>query len=49
MGVTRYLGLDDPKVVERLNKKYRNKKQGVDLLISLLREKYMKSRRAKNR
>ncbi|MDE1854700.1 MAG: hypothetical protein KGH57_00030 [Candidatus Micrarchaeota archaeon] len=43
MGVTKYLGLDNEHTVESLNKKYRNRKQGVSLLIKLLRENYMKS------
>ena len=43
MGVTRYLGLDDPKVVEALGRKYRGKKQGAGLLIHLLRLRYSDS------
>jgi hypothetical protein len=43
IGVTKFLGLDNERAVDALNKKYMNRKQGVELLISLLREKYRKS------
>ncbi len=42
MGVTKFLRLDDEKVVDALGRKYRYRDQGVGLLIRLLREKYMK-------
>jgi hypothetical protein len=35
-GITRYLGLDNPIAVKALNERYKNKKQGIRLLISLL-------------
>jgi hypothetical protein len=37
IGVTKMLGLDRPSVVEALNRKYRNKRQGVELLARLLK------------
>ena len=37
IGVTRMLGLDRPSVVEALNRKYRSKRQGVELLARLLK------------
>ncbi|MCL4380948.1 MAG: hypothetical protein M1331_03195 [Candidatus Marsarchaeota archaeon] len=40
IGVIRFLGLDNEETVEKLAKKYKNKKQGISLLISLLKEKY---------
>jgi hypothetical protein len=42
VGVTKFLGLEKESTVNALNKKYMNRKQGVELLISLLREKYRK-------
>ncbi len=46
-GVIKFLHLDDEKVVEALVKKYRNKKQGVGLLISLLLEQYRQQQKAR--
>ncbi len=40
IGVTKYLRLDREKTIEELNKKYTGKKQGVTLLMHLLKEKY---------
>lgn len=42
VGTVRFLGLDRTNVVDALNKKYMGKKQGIMLLIRLLREKYEK-------
>ena len=39
-GMIKYLMLDDDKVVEKLNKKYINKKQGIGLLVKLLDDRY---------
>lgn len=39
-GIISYLRLDDEKIVLKLNKKYANRKQGVDLLIKLIKDKY---------
>ncbi len=39
-GVIRYLGLDNPKKVRMLAEKYKNKEQGIDLLIKMLNERY---------
>ncbi len=39
-GTVGFLGLDRTDVVDGLNRKYMNKKQGIMLLIRLLREKY---------
>jgi hypothetical protein len=44
IGVIKFLGLENERSVDALNRKYIDKKQGVELLISLLREKYRKSR-----
>ncbi len=38
IGVTKMLGLDRPSVVAKLNRRYRNKRQGVELLAKLLKE-----------
>jgi hypothetical protein len=40
IGIIKFLGLDREKVVDGLNRKYRDKPQGIQLLISLLKEKY---------
>ncbi len=40
IGVIKFLGLDNDKTVKDLIKKYRNKTQGISLLISLLKNKY---------
>ena len=40
IGLIRFLELDKEKTIIYLNKKYRNKKQGVELLMNLLKEKY---------
>ena len=40
IGIIRYLWLDDDKTVEALGKKYRNTKQGIDLLMKLLEDRY---------
>jgi hypothetical protein len=40
VGIIRFLGLEDDKVIEYLNRKYGNKQQGVQLLIRLLKNKY---------
>jgi len=45
IGVIRFLGLDKPSVVEALYRRYRNKKQGIDLLIRLLREKQKRDKK----
>ncbi len=42
IGIIKFLGLDKESTVLALNKKYRSKKQGAELLISLLKEKYEK-------
>jgi hypothetical protein len=39
-GMIKYLMLDNEKVVEMLNKKYGNGKQGIGLLIKLLNDRY---------
>ena len=39
-GLTQYLNLDDEKELERLDRLYRGKKQGVTLLMDLLKSKY---------
>ena len=39
-GIIEYLGLDDEGIVLKLNKKYAKSKQGVDLLIKLLEDRY---------
>lgn len=39
-GIIKYLQLDSDSVISKLNKKYSNKKQGIDLLIKLLKDKY---------
>ncbi|MDE1870452.1 MAG: hypothetical protein KGH71_05755, partial [Candidatus Micrarchaeota archaeon] len=39
-GIIKYLQLDKESVIRKLNKKYANKKQGIDLLIKLLKDKY---------
>jgi len=44
IGVIRFLGLDKPSVVEALYRKYKGKSQGIDLLISLLRENTSKTK-----
>lgn len=49
IGVIRFLNLDDEKVVERLAAKYKNRRQGADLLISLLLEKYRETQNAQER
>ena len=41
-GIIGYLGLDDEKNVEKIYKKYKGKREGTDLLIDLLVEKYKK-------
>lgn len=43
-GVIKYLGLDRDSVVRQLSARYKNKKGGVDLLMSLLKEKYKRDR-----
>ncbi|MDE1768416.1 MAG: hypothetical protein KGH64_02290 [Candidatus Micrarchaeota archaeon] len=40
VGLIKYLGLDKEQAVLELNRKYRNKKQGIGLLIALLKERY---------
>lgn len=40
VGIIKYLGLDRDSVVKRINKKYANNKQGIDLLTKLLKERY---------
>jgi glycosyltransferase involved in cell wall biosynthesis len=40
IGIIKYLGLDDDKMVRMLNEKYAGKKQGIDLLVKLLEDKY---------
>ncbi len=42
IGLIKFLELDNDSTVEFLNKKYRNKKQGVGLLMDLIKEKYEK-------
>jgi hypothetical protein len=42
VGVTKYLNLDKEETIRRLNSKYRNQKQGVELLIKLITERYEK-------
>ncbi|MDE1873760.1 MAG: hypothetical protein KGI04_01415 [Candidatus Micrarchaeota archaeon] len=45
VGVTRFLNLEDEKVVSRINRKYGNGKiQGINLLIRLLKERYEATR-----
>jgi hypothetical protein len=44
VGIIKYLGLDDPRIVARLNERYRGKPQGIDLFIGLLKEKYRNER-----
>jgi len=39
-GIIKYLQLDRESVIRKLDKKYANKKQGIDLLIKLLKDKY---------
>jgi glycosyltransferase involved in cell wall biosynthesis len=39
-GITKYLGLDNDRTVEKLNRKYGKGKQGIDLLIKLLIKRY---------
>ncbi len=41
IGIIRFLELDNPDVMDGLTKKYKNKRQGVALLIELLKEKYL--------
>jgi len=41
-GIIRYLGLDNPKKVSMLAEKYKNKEQGIGLLIKMLDERYEK-------
>jgi len=48
VGITKFLKLDDDKIIRTLNKKYKNQKQGINLLIKLLKEKY-KSMQANTR
>jgi len=38
-GVTRFLGLDNEKVIKEINRKYKNKLEGAALLIELLKNK----------
>ena len=40
MGITKYLRLDNDRVVERLYRKYKNGKQGIGLLLKLLEDRY---------
>lgn len=40
-GVTKFLGIDKPKIVNMLNRRYANKRQGIELLIELIRARYM--------
>ena len=40
MGIIRYLMLDDDDMIGRLNEKYAGTKQGIDLLIKLLEDRY---------
>ena len=42
-GVTKYLMLDDQRVLKRLDKKYAGETQGIDLLIRLLKDRYNKN------
>ncbi len=42
IGITRFLELDNSKVVEVLTRKYANKPQGPSLMLDLLKEKYRK-------
>ncbi len=39
-GITKYLKLDDKKEIDKLTRKYEGKKQGLQLLISLMLDKY---------
>lgn len=39
-GLIKYLKLEEEKTIKRLNKKYLNKKQGITLLITLLKNRY---------
>lgn len=39
-GIIKYLQLDKELILRRLDRKYANKKQGIDLLIKLLKDKY---------
>lgn len=41
VGIIIYLGLDNPDVVDALTQKYKDKPQGISLLISLLKERYI--------
>jgi hypothetical protein len=45
LGTIKYLGLDKESVVDNLNRIYMNKKQGIGLLIRLLREKHRSQRK----
>jgi hypothetical protein len=43
-GVTRFLKLDKDETIRRLNSRYRNKRQGISLLIKLIFEQYRSTR-----
>lgn len=40
LGIIKFLGLDDPQVVDNITKRYHGEPQGIQLLISLLKERY---------
>lgn len=42
IGITKFLGLDNEETVSRYNAKHSNSKQGVELLMNLLKERYEK-------
>jgi len=39
-GITKYLMLDNDRIMERLYQKYKNKRQGISLLMKLLEDRY---------
>jgi hypothetical protein len=40
MGITRYLALDEDRTIKKLNEKYAGNRQGIGLLIKLLKDRY---------
>ncbi len=44
-GIIKYLALDNPRTIERLNRRYSGGPHGIDLLTRLLEEKYRKGTR----
>ena len=45
IGVTKFLELDKEETIKELNRKYKDKRQGMDLLMALIKEKYERQTR----